>query len=164
MSHKEVAPKDMQGGILYLSSSHYVSFKARIEHQSNNLCELIALKLFLQLTQEHNISQLQIFGDSLLVIKWLQKETSIINFTLLLLYDDIQTHMTTFSHISLSHIFRDKNWIVDALSKYGLELERDTSIISFLQDGQMNLLTNLGYNDILLCIKTVDCLQLLLFE
>jgi hypothetical protein len=105
------------------------------------------------LAQEYGVSQMQIFGDSLLVIQWLRKEASIKNFTLQPLYDDIQRQMTTFSHISLSHIYRDKNRIVD-LSKYGLGLEHGTWIISILQDGHSNeLLMNLGYNDILYVLR-----------
>jgi ribonuclease HI len=80
----------------------------------------MALKLLLQLAQEHGVQQIQIFGDSLLVIKWIRKEAQIRNFTLQPLYDDIQMQMTTFSHISLSHIYRDMNNIVDGLSKDGL--------------------------------------------
>jgi hypothetical protein len=64
-------PKGGVGGILYLSSNHCISFKAGIGQESNNYYELMALKLILQLAQEHGVSQIQIFGDSLLVIKWL---------------------------------------------------------------------------------------------
>jgi ribonuclease HI len=92
----------------------------------------MALKLVLRLAQEFGVSQIQIFGDSLLVIQWLCKETTLRNFTLQPLYDDVQLLMTTFSHISLSHIYRDKNMIVDGLSKDGLGLDRGTWIISIL--------------------------------
>jgi len=51
------------------------------------------------------------------------------------LYDDVQLLMTIFSHISLCHRFRDMNMIVDGLSKDGLGLDRETLIISLLQDG-----------------------------
>jgi hypothetical protein len=64
-------PKGGARGISYLSSNHCISFKAGIGQESNNYCELMELKLILQLAQEHGVSQLQIFGDSLLVIQWL---------------------------------------------------------------------------------------------
>jgi ribonuclease HI len=59
------------GGILYLSSNHNIAFKAGIGQETNNYCELMALKLTLQLAQEYGVTQLQIFGDSLLVIQWI---------------------------------------------------------------------------------------------
>jgi hypothetical protein len=62
-------------------------------------------------------NKFKFFGDSLLVIKWIRKEAQIKNFTLQPLYDDIQMQMTTFSHISLSHIYRDMNNIVMAFQK-----------------------------------------------
>jgi len=42
----------------------------------------MALKLLLQLAQEHGVQQIQIFGDSFLVIKWIRNEAQIINFIL----------------------------------------------------------------------------------
>jgi hypothetical protein len=51
------------------------------------------------------------------------------------MYDDVCLLITTFSHISLSHIDRDMNTIVDRLSKDRLRLDRGTWIILILQDG-----------------------------
>jgi ribonuclease HI len=60
-------------GILYLSSNHNISFKVGIGQETNNFCELMALKLVLKLAQEFGVTQLQIFGDSKLVIQWMCK-------------------------------------------------------------------------------------------
>jgi len=95
-------------GILYLGSNHYILFKVGIGKETNNFYEPTTLKLMLQLAQEYGVSQLQIYGNSLLVIQWLRKEATIINFTLQPLYDT-QTKLTTFSHISLYHIYKGKN-------------------------------------------------------
>jgi ribonuclease HI len=43
---------------------------------------MMALNLVLKLAQEFGVTQLQIFGDSILVIKWMHKEISLKNFTL----------------------------------------------------------------------------------
>jgi ribonuclease HI len=102
-------------GILYLGSNHYILFKVGIGKETNNFYELTTLKLMLQLAQEYGVSQLQIYGNSLLVIQWLRKEATIINFTLQPLYDDTQIKLTTFSHISLYHIYRDKNKVTYVL-------------------------------------------------
>jgi ribonuclease HI len=74
---KGIPPKGGSGGILYLSSNHSIYFKAGIGQETNNYCELMALKLVLRLAQEFGVSQIQIFGDSLLVIQWMHKETTL---------------------------------------------------------------------------------------
>jgi len=54
--------------MLYLSPSHISSFKAKIDLQINNFYELVALKPVLMLAQEKGVTQIQVLGDSLLVI------------------------------------------------------------------------------------------------
>jgi ribonuclease HI len=67
----------------------------------------MALKLVLMLAQEYGITHIQIFGDSLLVIQWMRKESILRNFTLQPLFYDVQSLQEGFSHISFSHIYRD---------------------------------------------------------
>jgi ribonuclease HI len=52
------------GGILHISTKHSISFKAGVGQETNNYCELMALKLVLMLAQEFGVSHIQIFGDS----------------------------------------------------------------------------------------------------
>lgn len=55
--------------MLHLSNSHSLKFTAELGNGTNNFSELMALKLVLALGLEHGVSHLQVFGDSLLVIK-----------------------------------------------------------------------------------------------
>jgi ribonuclease HI len=96
---------------------------------------MMALKLVLKLAQEFGVTQLQIFGDSMLVIKWMHKEISLGNFTLRPLYDEVHNLLTSFSYTSLSHIYRDMNNVADGLSKAGVGLDQGTWIISVIQNG-----------------------------
>jgi len=110
----------------------------------------MALKLVLRLAQEFGLSQIQLFGDSLLVIQCLRKETTLVNFTLPPLYDGAQILMTTFSHISLSYIYKVKNMIAYELSKDGLGLDqRSWIILKSIMGAQLNILMNLDSNLIL---------------
>jgi hypothetical protein len=84
----------------------------------------MALELVLRLSQEFCVSQIQIIGDSLLVIQWMHKEIVLRNFTLQPLYDDVHILITTVSHISLSHIYRDMNRKTNGLSKHELGLNK----------------------------------------
>jgi ribonuclease HI len=77
----------------------------------------------LKLTKESRASHIQIYGDSLLVIQWMYEEITPRNFTLQPLSNDVQSLLSTFSKISFSHIYKDKNKITDELSKAGIELE-----------------------------------------
>jgi ribonuclease HI len=61
------------GGILHISPTHNISFKVGLGIDTNKLCELMSLKLVLTLAQEQGISQIQIHGDSLLVIQWMKR-------------------------------------------------------------------------------------------
>ena len=93
----------------------------------------MALKLVMKLAQEFGVTQLQIFGDSMLVIKWMRKEVALGNFTSQPLYDEVLNLLASFSYTSLSHIYRDRNSVADRLSKVGVGLERGTWIFSNLQ-------------------------------
>jgi ribonuclease HI len=83
----------------------------------------MALKLVLTLAQEQGISQIQIYGDSLLVIQWMKGEFNLCNFTLQPLFHDILLLKSTFSHISFTHVYRDRNNEANMLSKDGVALE-----------------------------------------
>ena len=69
-------PKGGVGGILHLSSTHCISFKVGIGKESKKN-ELVEIELLLSLAQEHGVQQIQIYGDSLLLIKWLRNEAQI---------------------------------------------------------------------------------------
>ena len=56
------------GGILFIKDDHYFTFKAGLGIGTNNLAELCALKLLLTLALDKQITKIQVFGDSLLVI------------------------------------------------------------------------------------------------
>jgi len=58
------------GGCLYLSTSHLCLIKSVLGIGTNNYVELLALKLLLLFVVEKGCKTLQVFGDSLLIIKW----------------------------------------------------------------------------------------------
>jgi ribonuclease HI len=68
------------------------------------------------------IQQLQAFGDSLLVIKWMNNQLDVQNITLLSLAAQLKENSKQFVKISFAHVYRELNTIADALSKAGLAL------------------------------------------
>jgi ribonuclease HI len=98
----------------------------------------MSLKLVFILALEKEITQLQIFGDSLLVIQWMKGDYMLRNFLLQPLFSDIKNLQSTFSHISFSHVYRDKNIEADRLSKQGLELQEGTWEVFESNQGQLS--------------------------
>lgn len=51
------------GGVLHLSETHYIKYKAALSRSSNNKAELMALKLIFSLAVENGVQKIQIMGD-----------------------------------------------------------------------------------------------------
>eukprot|EP00253_Pinus_taeda_P035163 PITA_35163 len=109
-------------GIVFHTNTHQ-TYKASVGlgSGSNNYAELSALKLLLCWLIQRNIFTIQIFGDSLNVINWVNGQSMCRNNILISLIDDIQVLKTSFNSFSLSHIYRDRNDTADKLSKEGLQ-------------------------------------------
>ena len=67
------------GGILYISDSHFFSFKVGLGLGTNNFAELCALKLLLYLARRNSLDKIQIFDDSQLVINWASGKYRLLN-------------------------------------------------------------------------------------
>jgi len=59
------------------------------------------------------ITDLQIYGDSLLVIQWLKGEYEMRNFILQSLLDEINGILPVFNDISFHHVYRERNQIAE---------------------------------------------------
>ena len=58
------------GGFLFLKDNHSFSFKAALGIGTNNWAEMYALWLLMRLASEKGINQLQVLGDSNLILDW----------------------------------------------------------------------------------------------
>ena len=58
------------GAILYLPNNPKIQAKYVPGHCTNNKAELATLHLFLELALNNNITQMQVFGDSKMVVDW----------------------------------------------------------------------------------------------
>ena len=96
-------------GILFLKKvDHYITFKAGLGVGTNNLDELYALKLLLILELDKQISNIQIFGDSLLVINWITGKFRIHNLHLAQLLQEVNRLSDFFDQAIFKHIYRKK--------------------------------------------------------
>ena len=91
-------------------------------HASINKAEFTVLLMVLKLMSFHGYLKLQVFGDSLNVIEWLANQIPPKNIYLLPIYEETRRIIDQFQGVSLRHIYREQNKLVDILSKQGLLL------------------------------------------
>ena len=93
---------------------------------TNNYAKLMALKLLLCLAIERNCKNLQIFGDSVIVINWINKPQRCKNTSLDALVEEVRKLLANFDSLSLKHVYREQNMEANRLSKAGISLARGT--------------------------------------
>ena len=111
------------GACLFLNQSHYFQISLGLGVGTNNYAELMTLKLLLCFAIERNCRQLQDFGDSMVVINWLNKIHKCRTATLDALYEETTRSLSFFETISFTHVYRERNVDADKLSKKGLTLQ-----------------------------------------
>lgn len=108
------------GIIIHLNESHSLMASVGLGIGSNNYAELSALKLLLCWLVHRHICAIQIFGDSLNVVKWVNGNSRCQNYMLRPLLEEILSLIQSFNHFSIAHIYKDRNEDADRLSKDGL--------------------------------------------
>ena len=106
-------------GILYLKEDHYFTFKAGWGVGTNNLAELYAMKLLLILALDKQITKIQVFGDSLLVINWITGKFRMHNLQLALILQEVNRFFDFFEQEDFKHIYRERNALADKLANDG---------------------------------------------
>ena len=86
---------------------------------TNNIAKLCALKLLLSLALGNQISKIQVFGDSLLVINWVTGKFIIHNLQLSQILQEVIKLTDSFLHTEFKHIYRERNVVVDKLANAG---------------------------------------------
>eukprot|EP00253_Pinus_taeda_P024113 PITA_24113 len=109
------------GICIHLNREHTLKAAIGLGMGSNNYAELTALRFLMCWSLQKNIFRIQIYGDSLNVINWVNGKSSCLNQILKVVLDEIMTLKSHFNSISICHIYREKNTIADQLSKTGLQ-------------------------------------------
>eukprot|EP00253_Pinus_taeda_P008941 PITA_08941 len=108
------------GLVIHLDEGHFLLASVGIGTGSNNFAELTALKLLLCWLIHRHIFTIQIFGDSLNVINWVNGNSRCQNYMLRPLLDEIMILKQSFNGFFLEHIYRNRNEDADKLSKEAL--------------------------------------------
>ena len=94
-----------------------------IGNRTNNQSEYSALILGLKEALSRNIKQLQVYGDSLLVINQVTGQFKVNNILLKELHQEVIKLTKNFDYIAFNHVYRDKNKRADQLSNMALDIE-----------------------------------------
>ena len=109
--------------MLHLSENHKIQERFSPGHCTNNKAELAALHLVLNLVINNNITQMQVFGDSKMVVDWVNRKIQINAPHLQILLNIIRRMLESFTGLRISHIYRELNMEADGLSKLALLLD-----------------------------------------
>jgi ribonuclease HI len=93
-----------------------------IGKKTNNQSEYSALILGLNEALSRNIKQLQVYGDSLLVINQVTGQFKVKNVLLQDLYKEAMNLIAKFDYIEFKHVYREFNKRADQLSNLALEV------------------------------------------
>ena len=94
-----------------------------IGKKTNNQSEYSALILGLNQAISRNIKELQVYGDSLLVINQVTGKFKVNNVLLQELHQEVIKLTKNFDYIAFNHVYRDKNKRADQLSNMALDIE-----------------------------------------
>jgi len=80
---------------------------------------MLALKLLLLLVVEKGIHSLQVFGESLKIVKWVKGDQNCFINLLLPILEEIKTICNHFNFERFDHVYREMNQEADTISKAG---------------------------------------------
>jgi len=123
------------GAVLFLSDSHYFAMSLGLGGGTNNFAELMSLKLLLMFALEKGCTSLNIFGDSLNVIHWINHTQECRNLRLDHIIYSIRQLLLHFDYFSCRHIYRENNQEADKASKEGLRLDMGTWLVRESTEG-----------------------------
>ena len=104
------------GDILWKSAA-YVGKK-----ETNNVAEYVGMLIGLNEAVKKKIKEIDVYGDSLLVIKQMRKEYAVNSFSLKPYNKKAIELSKQIGKVSYSHIYRDQNVLADRLANEGLLL------------------------------------------
>ena len=120
---------------MFFNLQNYITFKEGLGSGSNNFVERNALKLLMTKTLEWGVRNLQIFGDSKIIINWANGFQRCHIIRLISLLEEILVLKQNFDFLSITHVYRERNRVADKLSKEGTQLQEGQGISeTFLRD------------------------------
>jgi len=110
------------GGTITLQDGRIFHYMVGLGNGTNNRAELLSLWTLLWIAKRLECTKLQVYGDSLAIIDWVNQKASIRNTALTHWYLKTVDLKKTFTCITIQHHHREHNQMADTLSKQGLQL------------------------------------------
>lgn len=109
------------GGVIYLNETHCFTVKLKCGKGSNMKAELMALWCVLKVANIFGLTNIKVYGDSRVTIKWAEGKFKIN--VLNLRHWAIRTlfEINKQQNLSFEHIYREHNSLADKLSKQALD-------------------------------------------
>ena len=111
---------------------------------TNNFAELLALKLLLRFALEKNSRNIHIFGDSMVVINWVNKIQRCRIKNLNPFFEEVCKLMGNFDTITCPLVYMEINSEADKFSKEGLWNKVPGRYHSLKQENSMNFIIELS--------------------
>ena len=125
------------GLVIYLSETHYFRFAVGCGSSTNTRAELLALWSVLRVCNLIGLPIKMILGDSLVIISWMNRLSTLKLPHLKHWCDEILSMAHLFPSVTYNHIFREHNRLADELSKRALRLEFGSAYFSETYDGEI---------------------------
>ena len=117
------------GFFIYINDMHFFSFSMGCGRSSNTRAELLACWAILKVILLMGIPIQLIYGDSMVIISWLNRISALDVPSLMHWCCDIRLILQKAPPVIFKHTYREHNTLEDALSKLGLKL--DMGVVSF---------------------------------
>jgi ribonuclease HI len=127
--------KGSGAAVLYFEDKIIFEIGKYLEHTTNNQAEYLGLIICLKECIKRNIKEIQVFGDSNLIIEQSAGRWKVKNEGLIELNSQVKTFIKHFTSISFTHVYRDKNTKADELtnivydSKKNLNYEEENIVV-----------------------------------
>ena len=125
------------GFVLHLSDSHFLVFSLGCGKSTNTRAKILALWALLVVSKLLGIPLQTIYGDSLVIINWANRISSLDSPTLNHWCEDIRSLIQNFSPLALNHIYREHNQKADYLSKKALMMDPRIGNYSEFMEGMI---------------------------
>ena len=79
---------------------------------------------------EKGVKSLQIFGDSQVIINWINGNNIIHNIQLVPLLDEVCRLKEQLDHVDMKHVYREINILADELANAGVQIQEGTWFIA----------------------------------
>lgn len=123
------------GAVIYFNDHNSLHIQAGFGNGSNNYAELMALRMLLTKAWEWGSQSLQVFWDSKIILEWAKGTQNYNILRLRPLLEEVKHLTFLFDLISFVHVCRERNTVVDRLSKAGAQLqEGEEKTKCFLRD------------------------------